>query len=583
MAADIFQEIVSQFVIECEKNGYSGVVYLHHVLTKQVIVQCSGEGSGKLAVAQIAAGKRVLVSEEPTLTEPLIPEPNSVCLESTSQPIYPENVEIKAEGVDHSEDNSEKDDSEVFDFDAYIKQHPLAGAVDDTQLQATAGDEDQTGADVHDGTHHLSSSSHAAGDPGTGLSGSDHTNIFTSFSHTAFRHQRSFGGFIRPRGRPSMFPPVSNTPSATAVASVADGTPFLCHLCNMTFKVGAYYTRHMRRHTGDKPYRCGACNKCFIAKGDLTRHMRVHTGEKPYQCKICNTSFSQSGSLKIHKRIHSKEKPYHCTSCSMSFCRATNYRKHMKSHTEFKPLKCPTCSAVFIKEEELRIHQKMHQQPKAYSCEVCTKPFASRSELARHLRIHTEALGSPSDSDNQRVTKDKDCVHRPDASSEIEMKISEALSKRNADQGKDSHLSPLLGSPTLVAQNLNLLPFAAPKDFRVMEQLPERPNCCDICNKSFTTKGDLTRHMRVHTGEKPYTCGICKTAFSQSGNLKTHMRLYSREKPYECKECNRSFCGTTNYNKHMKHHLNGKQCACSTCKPQFPSITRVAQLEGLTT
>ncbi|XP_067943922.1 uncharacterized protein [Watersipora subatra] len=392
MAADIFQEIVSQFVIECEKNGYSGVVYLHHVLTKQVIVQCSGEGSGKLAVAQIAAGKRVLVSEEPTLTEPLIPEPNSVCLESTSQPIYPENVEIKAEGVDHSEDNSEKDDSEVFDFDAYIKQHPLAGAVDDTQLQATAGDEDQTGADVHDGTHHLSSSSHAAGDPGTGLSGSDHTNIFTSFSHT-------------------------------------------------------------------------------------------------------------------------------------------------------------------------------------------------------------EALGSPSDSDNQRVTKDKDCVHRPDASSEIEMKISEALSKRNADQGKDSHLSPLLGnplpqpvttsfpkgSPTLVAQNLNLLPFAAPKDFRVMEQLPERPNCCDICNKSFTTKGDLTRHMRVHTGEKPYTCGICKTAFSQSGNLKTHMRLYSREKPYECKECNRSFCGTTNYNKHMKHHLNGKQCACSTCKPQFPSITRVAQLEGLTT
>lgn len=47
---------------------------------------------------------------------------------------------------------------------------------------------------------------------------------------------------------------------------------------------------------------------------------------------------------------------------------------------------------------------------------------------------------------------------------------------------------------------------------------------CHLCNKGFRNKWSLNRHERiVHEGEKPYACNICDKAFSTKGNMKVHM------------------------------------------------------------
>ena len=46
---------------------------------------------------------------------------------------------------------------------------------------------------------------------------------------------------------------------------------------------------------------------------------------------------------------------------------------------------------------------------------------------------------------------------------------------------------------------------------------------CNTCGKTFDCQSKLDMHSRIHTGDQPFKCEVCERAFTQKGNLRRHM------------------------------------------------------------
>ncbi|XP_078507852.1 uncharacterized protein LOC144768224 [Lissotriton helveticus] len=97
----------------------------------------------------------------------------------------------------------------------------------------------------------------------------------------------------------------------------------------------------------------------------------------------------------------------------------------------------------------------------------------------------------------------------------------------------------------------------------------ERPFHCNICEKSFTHKGNLLQHQSVHTGEKPYHCTVCSKPFSQKAHLKQHQSVHTGERPYHCTVCSKRFSQKATLVRHQSVHTGERPYHCTVCSKSF--------------
>ncbi|KAG1652246.1 Zinc finger protein 233 [Nymphon striatum] len=92
---------------------------------------------------------------------------------------------------------------------------------------------------------------------------------------------------------------------------------------------------------------------------------------------------------------------------------------------------------------------------------------------------------------------------------------------------------------------------------------------CDVCHKSFSNDGNLRRHMRIHTNEHPFKCDVCHNNFTQKGHLTRHMRIHTNEQSFKCDVCHNNFTQKGHLTRHMLIHTNENPFKCYFCNNNF--------------
>uniref|UniRef100_A0A665SZW7 C2H2-type domain-containing protein n=1 Tax=Echeneis naucrates TaxID=173247 RepID=A0A665SZW7_ECHNA len=337
---------------------------------------------------------------------------------------------------------------------------------------------------------------------------------------------------------------------------------------------------------GEAEYKCKFCTKTFFKSQNLRRHILTHNEVKPYRCKACDNSFSRYDHLKVHQARCKGKKPrlevcipkISLDDVGKGWQNKFNFETAEKQET----FECTVCSSFFPSQPKLSRHVAMFHATKLFKCTRCDSSFTHEKSLKRHRRIN---------------------------------KCKKVTIERNASVPMDTDPPKQNGTNQVhVATNRILQRIKPSLCNHYREDHPEDAFTCHFCNKAYSVKKSLARHIRKWhqnerkdvakslqekssteqsssqvsmTGESgeeendatedsdsdsaPYfPCHVCGKTFPTSESLEDHQRCHLGEKPHECEECGRCFFQASQLQQHQRMHKSEFQC--QACGRGFVSL-----------
>lgn len=240
---------------------------------------------------------------------------------------------------------------------------------------------------------------------------------------------------------------------------------FTC--CSKTFSDLRLYKNHVTSHMDTEGgIECNICLKFFASFSRYKAHMLYHarkkivvetnsndngsmTDSQKRICHLCGKLYKNSYSLSYHvKKVHSKNFKHICNYCGKKFREKSVLNNHVLIHRIERKFKCTICNARFKQRTNLTVHKKSHGNPTTVKCTICSRVLKTQSILNRHMKtVHSK---------NDQLYM---CALCPVTFNNRPAILSHLRRHRDVNGFK-----------------------------------------CHTCDKTYRTKSNLRKHVRIHTG-----------------------------------------------------------------------------------
>ncbi|XP_029442862.1 gastrula zinc finger protein XlCGF26.1-like [Rhinatrema bivittatum] len=233
-----------------------------------------------------------------------------------------------------------------------------------------------------------------------------------------------------------------------------------------------------------------------------------------------------------------------CDVCGIFLRDPVTLKSHQSFHTEEKPSTCTDCGKTFNQKGELLEQEKPPREEKPFICSECgIMRLLEVTEYGKNVIVNANLKSyQKSHPEENHFLHNKSVFEKKVHTDEKHFsctKCNKCFSKKEALK---RHLKIHTGV----------------KEFTCIE-----------CGKSFWEKGNFIRHQKIHTGVKPFTCTECGVRFTQKSTLTLHQRIHTRDKIFICEECGKSFKKDSYLIIHQKIHKGVKPFICEECGKSF--------------
>ncbi|CAG9540339.1 unnamed protein product [Cercopithifilaria johnstoni] len=263
------------------------------------------------------------------------------------------------------------------------------------------------------------------------------------------------------------------------------------------------------------------------------------------KCLICDIKFKGEDELDFHRLIaHCKvPRSNRCADCQTQIHTVTHFKDHIREHMQDEStVACIICRQTLRNDTQIDTHAKYHLQfgddisGSDQQCNICQQHFSGES-LELHVIEHSSNGNCPY-CDKHFPNVASLLAHIDSIHSSVEAiyqchKCQQAFHFKSQLQ---HHNCPIVAHETLLNSfRERISPILNQQQTYQCSYCPQghshvhsiKAFRCDLCVLSFSSSERLETHRRKHFTKRNFTCQICDLQFLNLGDLSLHVKVHS--------------------------------------------------------